>query len=361
MTNKEFFLALDDLETQKGISKDEFIKAFEEALASAYRHETSLQQVIKVELAPEKKTIKFFVVQTVVEEVTNPVTEIALSDAVEVKKGIKVGDELKTEIVPKDFSRVAAQTVKQVVTQKLRDIEKANTLNEFEDRAGEVLTGVIRRIDEKKNTITDTVEKTVYVEIGAGQIEGVLMPKDQLPHEKYEVGQKLNVYVKRVRNSDKNAQIIVSRTSTGLIRRLFENEVPEIRQGVVQIKSVAREAGQRTKIAIYSDDPTVDAIGACVGLKGVRINPIIQELGGEKIDIILWSDDPLRFIAKALSPADVIKVIQLDEKSARAVVPDDKLSLAIGRNGQNARLAALLTGWKIDVKSESSVLSLGEE
>ena len=210
-------------------------------------------------------------------------------------------------------------------------------------------------------TVRSIEAGNVYVEIGGNQIEGVLMPKDQVPGEKYEVNQKLNVYVKKVKNIGRSAQILVSRTAGGLVKRLFENEVPEIKQGVVTIKSIAREPGQRTKIAIYSEDPAVDAVGACVGNKGARVNAIVAELGGEKIDIVQWSENPLEYISKALSPARVIKVVQTGEESAMAVVPDDKLSLAIGRSGQNARLAVRLTGWKIDVKSESAALAeLGE-
>jgi N utilization substance protein A len=202
----------------------------------------------------------------------------------------------------------------------------------------------------------------VYVEIGGNQIEGVLMPRDQVPGEKYEINQKLNVYVKKVKNVGKVSQIMVSRTASGLVRRVFENEVPEIKQGIVVIKSIARDPGQRTKIAIYSEDPMVDAIGSCVGNKGARVNAIVSELGGEKIDIIPWSENPLEYISKALLPARVIKVIQTGDQSAVAIVPDDKLSLAIGRSGQNARLAVKLTGWKIDVKSESSAVEeMGEE
>jgi transcription antitermination factor NusA-like protein len=211
----------------------------------------------------------------------------------------------------------------------------------------------------KAGVITQSVDdNNVYVEMGANQMEGVMLQKDQVPGEKYELNMKIKVFVKRVRNTGKTTQVLVSRASTGLVKRLFENEVPEIRQGLVQIKSVAREAGQRTKIAIYSEDPQIDPIGTCVGPKGVRVNAVVAELGGEKIDIIPWSENPLEFIAKALSPAKVVKVYELDEpNSARAIVPDDKLSLAIGRDGQNARLAVKLTGWKIDVKSESSVAS----
>jgi N utilization substance protein A len=254
------------------------------------------------------------------------------------------------EIKSKDFGRIAAQTAKQVLTQKLREIERENTVNEFEDKEGELMACIVRRIENGN----------VYVEIGENQIEGVLSPKDQVPGERYELNQKINAYVKRVKNTGRNAQIVVSRSANGFIRRLFENEVPEIKQGLVQIKSIAREAGQRTKIAIYSEDPAIDAIGACVGNKGTRVNAIVAELGGEKIDIIPWSENPLEYISRALSRARVIKVVQTADESAMAVVPDDKLSLAISRSGQNARLAVRLTGWKIDIKSASVAKASGD-
>ena len=347
MVNQDFFAALEDLEREKGISQEEFISALENALVFAYKKSTGDVSGISVKLNPERKTIKFYSVKNVVEEVVDPEKEISVADACEIKKSYKPGDVISTEFTPKNFGRIAAQTAKQVVMQKLREIERANTVSEFEDKEGELMACTVRRIEDGN----------VYVEIGGNQIEGVLLPKDQVPGEKYEINQKLNVFVKRVKNTGKNAQIVVSRTATGLVKRLFENEVPEIKQGVVVIKGVAREPGQRTKISIYSDDPAVDALGACVGNKGARVNAIVAELGGEKIDIIPWSENPLEFIAKALSPAKVIKVMQLEgENSARAIVPDDKLSLAIGRNGQNARLAVRLTGWKIDVRSESSAL-----
>ena len=246
--------------------------------------------------------------------------------------------------MPKEFGRIAAQTAKQVVLQKLRETERELTLSEFEDKENEIKACTVRRVEDKN----------VYVEIGAGEIEAVMLPQDQVPTETYNVNDKLMVYVKKVRTIGKNAQILVSRTSTGLVRRLFENVVPEIAQGIVEIKGISREAGQRTKIAIYSNDPNVDAVGACVGNKGSRVNEVVRELNGEKIDIIAWSEDPLEYIAKALSPAKVLKVSANEgEKAARVVVPDDKLSLAIGKDGKNARLAARLTGWKIDVRSES--------
>ncbi len=349
MTNQDFFLALDELERVKGISKEEFITALQDAMSIAYKKMAGASGVVQIKLNPEKKSINFYSVRNIVDEVVDPDKEISVEEALEVKKGAKAGDQLSVEIKSKDFGRIAAQTAKQVLTQKLREIERENTVNEFEDREGELMVCTIRRIENGN----------VYVEIGGNQIEGVLMPKDQVPNEKYELNQKINVFVKKVRNSGKVAQIMVSRTANGLVRRLFENEVPEIKQGIVSIKSIAREPGQRTKIAIYSEDPMVDAIGACVGNKGARVNAIVAELGGEKIDIIPWSENPLEYIATALSPARVTKVIQTGDESAIAIVPDDKLSLAIGRSGQNARLAVRLTGWKIDVKSESVAISEG--
>lgn len=352
MINQDFFLALEELERQKGISQDEFIAALENAMSIAYKKMQGVPGDISIKLNPEKKSITINSVRTVVEEVADPDKEISVEEARETKKSYKAGDLFTVEIKSKDFGRIASQTARQVLTQKLREIERENTVNEFEDKEGELMTCTVRRIENGN----------VYVEVGGNQIEGVLTPRDQVPNEKYEPNQKLNVFVKKVKNSVKGAQIMVSRSANGLVRRLFENEVPEIKQGVVQIKSIAREPGQRTKIAIWSEDPTVDAVGACVGNKGSRVNAIVAELGGEKIDIIPWSENPLEYISMALSPARVIKVIQTGDNSAMAVVPDDKLSLAIGRSGQNARLAVRLTDWKIDVKSESAALAeLGED
>ncbi len=352
MVNQDFFTALEVLDREKGISEGEFISALEEAMVIANKKMTGLNSEVRIKLNHEKKSINIYSYRTVVEEVTDEDKEISLEEAVKVKKSYKVGDEFAVEIKSKEFGRIAAQTAKQVLTQKLREIERDNTVSEFEDKEGELMACTIRRIEGEN----------IYVEIGGNQIEGVMMPRDRVPGEKYELNQKINVYVKRVKNNGKNAQIVVSRTSTGLVKRLFENEVPEIKQGVVQIKSIAREAGQRTKIAIYSEDPMVDAIGACVGNKGARVNAIVAELGGEKIDIIPWSENPLEYIARSLSPARVLKVIATGEDSAVAIVPDDKLSLAIGRSGQNARLAVRLTNWKIDVKSQSKAIEeLGEE
>lgn len=351
MVNKDFFAALADLEKEKGIPQEVFIDALKNALVSACKKQSAgAAGDVELKLNPEKGSIEFYTSRTVVEEVEDRDTEISLEEARTLKKSYKVGDKVTEKFTPKDFSRIAAQTAKQVILQKLHETERDAAMNEFSDKEGELVVGKIRKIDLKN----------VYVELGKGQVEGLMLPSDQVPGEKYEVNDVIKVFVKRVKSGFKGAQVLVSRSSAGLVRKLFEEEVPEIKQGTVVIKEVSREAGARTKIAIYSEDARVDAIGACVGNKGARVNAIVEELHGEKIDIIPWSENPLEFIAKALSPAKVISVTQLEgENTAMAVVPDDKLSLAIGRDGQNARLAVRLTGWKIDVKSESAAAKLG--
>lgn len=351
MVNKDFFAALADLEKEKGIPQEVFIEALKNALASACKKQSSgASGEVELKLNPEKCSIDFTVYRTVVDEVEDRDTQISLEEAREIKKSYKVGDKVTEKLSPKEFSRIMAQTAKQVIMQKLHETERDTAMNEFSDKEGELVVGKIRKIDLKN----------VYVELGKGQVEGLMLPSDQVPGEKYEVNDVIKVFVKRVKSGFKGAQVLVSRSAAGLVRKLFEEEVPEIKQGTVIIKEVSREAGARTKIAIYSEDPRVDAIGACVGNKGARVNAVVEELHGEKIDIIPWSENPLEFIAKALSPAKVISVTQLEgENTAMAVVPDDKLSLAIGRDGQNARLAVRLTGWKIDVKSESAAAKLG--
>lgn len=351
MINKDFFLALEDLEREKGIPQEVFLEALSNALVSAYKKQYSdAAGAVEVRLNAEKGTIDFYAVKTVVEEVADRETEISVEDAQKVRKSAKAGEKLAEKFVPKDFSRIAAQTAKQVILQKIHETERDAALSEFSDKEGELIVGVVRKIDAKN----------VYVELGKGQVEGLMLPSDQVVGEKYEVNEKIKVFVRRVRNGMRGAQVLVSRSAPGLVRKLFEEEVPEIKQGTVVIKEISREAGARTKIAIYSEDERVDAIGACVGNKGARVNAVVAELKGEKIDIIPWSENPLEFIAKALSPAKVLSVTQLDgEKNAMAVVPDDKLSLAIGKDGQNARLAVRLTGWKIDVKSRSAAERLG--
>lgn len=345
MVNKDFFLALDELEAQKGIKKEFFIETLEAALVAAYKKNFGEAKSVEVKLNPEKNTIKVIAYKTIVSEVTDPDTQISLQEAQEIKKGAKVGDTISEEITPKDFGRIAAGTAKQVIIQKLREAERSIAFGALEGKVDTLINGTIRRVD---NGI-------VYVELSGTTIEGVMMENDQIPNEKYNIGARIKVYIKKLRETARGVQAIVTRSNTGFVKKLFEAEVPEIASGIVEIKSLVREAGYRTKIAIASNDPNVDALGACVGNRGVRVNAIVNELNGEKVDIIIWSEDPFEYIARALSPAKVISV-EIDEvlKTSKVVVPDDKLSLAIGKNGQNVRLAAKLTNWKIDVKSESA-------
>ena len=344
MTNKDFFLALEELETEKNISKEYFIESLQTALATAYRRNFDIVKPVEVILKPEKFSIDIYAYQTVVAEVTNPDSEISLEDAKKIKKTAKLGDKIKEDLSPKEFGRIAAGTAKQVITQRIREKEKNSAYGEFESKVDTLMTGVVNRTDAGN----------VYIKFPNTNIEGIMMQYDQIASEKYNVGDRIKVYVKKLRETAYGVQAIVSRSNAGFVKKLFELEVPEIQDGVVEIVNIVREVGYRTKIAIHSKDPNVDALGACVGAKGVRVNSIVFQLGGEKIDIIVWSDDPFEYIARALSPAKVISV-EIDEitKSARVIVPDDKLSLAIGKGGQNVRLAARLTNWKIDVKSES--------
>ncbi|MBO4381102.1 MAG: transcription termination/antitermination protein NusA, partial [Clostridia bacterium] len=282
----------------------------------------------------------------VVEEVEDEESQISLEDAQDIDKKYKVGDVVIEDITPKDFSRIAAQTAKQVILQRINDMKKEMVLNEMSDRTGEILSAIVRRKEGN----------TVFVEITGTQMEGVMTINDQVPTETYNVNDVIKVYVKKIRDTQHGAQVVVSRSAPGFVRRLFELEVPEIKAGLVKVAGIVREAGFRTKIAVYSEDPNVDAVGSCIGNKGVRVNAVVAELGGEKIDVIEYCEDPLEYIPRALSPAQVLMVsINEDEKNARVIVPDEKLSLAIGRSGQNARLAAKLTGWKIDVKPYSSL------
>ena len=346
MTNKDFFMALDALEKEKGIEKEYFLDALKTALTTAYKRNFDEVRPVEVELKPEKYSIEIYAYQTVVAEVENPDAEISLQDAKLVKKTAKIGDRLKTPVTPKEFGRIAAGTAKQVITQKLREKEKTSAYGEFSNKVDTLMTGVVNRVDEATGT--------VYIEFPNTNIEGVMSEYDKMNTERYNVGDRLKVYVKKLRETNYGVQAIVSRADARFVKKLFELEVPEIQDGVVEVINVVREVGYRTKIAIHSKDVNVDALGACVGTKGVRVNSIVFQLGGEKIDIIVWSDDPFEYIARALSPAKVISV-EIDEitKSARVIVADDKLSLAIGKGGQNVRLAAKLTNWKIDVKSES--------
>ena len=345
MINKDFFLALDELEKTKKISKQFFIKTLEDALVAAYKKNFGEGKAVEVRLIPERNTIRVIAYKTVVDEVEDSDTQISLADAKGIKKNVKIGDIISEEVTPKEFGRIAAGTAKQVVTQRLREAERSAAFKELEDKLEQLVTGIVRRIENG----------TVFVELSTSQVEGVLMPNDQIPGENYKVNDRIKVYIKKLREGIRGGtQAIVSRTCTGFVRRLFEAEVPEIVAGLVSIKSIVREAGYRTKIAVNNEDKTIDALGACVGNRGVRVNAIIAELGGEKIDIVEWSEDPFEYIARALSPAKVLEVQVNDElHSSLAIVPNDKLSLAIGKSGQNVRLASKLTGWKIDVKSES--------
>lgn len=345
MVSKDFFSALDELEKEKRIKKSVFIEALETALVIAYKKHTGTSKAIEVKLSPETTKIRIMAYQTVVENVEDKDTQISLEDARYLSRKYKVGDVVCDEISARDFGRIAAQTAKQVIMQKLREVEGDLAYSELSQKEDELITCLVRRIEGKN----------VYVEIN--KLEAVLMPQDQAPNDRFSIGDKIKVYVKKIKSGTKGPQIIVSRTVPGFVKRLFELEVPEIASGIISIKAIVREAGYRTKMAVYSEDKDVDAVGSCVGNRGMRVNAIVSELGGEKIDIIPWCPDILEFIARALSPAKVVMVQVNDEdKTAKAVVMDDMLSLAIGKDGQNARLAARLTNWKIDVKPYSSIM-----
>ena len=353
MKSKDFFEALEALQVTKGIEPELFIEALRNALIAAYKKQYECNSSeVDIRIDPEKNTIKYYSVKIAVEKVQDDDKEILLSEAKELKKSYKLGDRVLQEFIPKEFGRIAAQTARQVIFQKLNEAERDQTYHEYNDKRDALMTCVVQKLDDKS--------RTVYLELlgsdEEGKVEGILPPQEQLLSDKYAIGNKFKMYVKYIKNSGKNTQVLLSRTDKGLVKKLFENQVPEIQNGSVVIKSVSREAGGRSKIAIASTDPAVDAVGACVGNKGSRVNAIVEELGGEKIDIILWSENPLEFIAKALSPAKVLSVTETGDKTAVAIVPDDKLSLAIGKDGQNAKLAARLTGWKIDIKNASSVI-----
>ena len=344
MVSKEFFSALDMLEREKKISKEDFIETLENALTLAYKKQYGNAKNVEVVLVPERSAIRILATLTVVEEVEDPGSQISLEDAKLIDRKYKVGDKIVEEIDSKNFGRIVAQNAKQVILQKLREIENSAAYDELSEKEDDLVTCVVRRIDGKY----------VYVEVK--KLEAVLSPTDQLPGDKFYVGERVKVYVKKIKQGTRGPQVQVSRTVPGFVRKLFEAEVPEIKSGQVVIKGLVREPGFRTKMAVYSEDPDIDAVGACVGNRGLRVGNIVSELGGEKIEIIPWCEDPLEFIARSLSPAKVIMVEANEaERSAKVIVKDDMLSLAIGRDGQNARLAARLTNWKIDVRPYSSV------
>ena len=298
MVNKDFFQALDDLEAEKKINKEQFIETLETALTSAYKKMYGEAKSALVKLSPEKNTIKIYSYKTVVENVEDEDKEISLEDARKIKKSYNIGDTVVNEESTKEFGRIAAQTAKQVVMQKLREIERSIAVSELSEKEDELLTTVVKRIDNG----------TVYVSIAGSHTEGVMLESDQIPGEKFRVGDRVKVYVKKIRESFKGTQIQVSRSNAEFVKKLFELEVPEIASGDVIIKDIARDPGNRTKISVYSNKPNVDALGACVGNRGVRINQIVSEINGEKIDLVLYSDDPLEYIARALSPAKVLSV-----------------------------------------------------
>ena len=340
--NKELLSAIEYLSKEKGVTADVICDSLEAVLITAYKKEYDGNPNATVRL--DRLTGDYSIVspKTGVAEVADEENEISLEDARAIDKGYEEGDEILVDVTPKNFGRIAAQAAKQVMIQRLREAERNIVYDEFYGRTDDIITGIIQRIEQKN----------VYIDLG--KAEAVLPYSEQIPTEEYTVGQRIKGYVVEVRNSPKGAQIQLSRTHPGLLKRLFELEVPEIYDGVVELHSVAREPGKRSKIAVYSRDPNVDCVGACVGPKGARVQNIVMELQNEKIDIVKWDEDPAVYIANALSPAQVVSVT-IDEgaKSSVVVVPDYQLSLAIGKAGQNARLAAKLTNWKIDIKSES--------
>jgi len=343
----EFLEALRDLEREKGVSMAVLVEAIEAALLSAYKRNFGSLQNARVTIDKDTGEFKVFTQRQVVEEVTDPRLEISLAEARGIDPRYQLEDTVEVEITPRDFGRIAAQTAKQVVVQRIREAERNLIFEEFANKEGDVVTGIIGRIESRN----------VIVELG--KTEAVLAPPEQIPGEDYRVGHRLKAYIVEVRRTTKGPQILLSRTHPGLLKRLLELEIPELYEGIVELKGVVREPGARSKIAVYSRDESVDPVGACVGPKGIRVQNIVQELGGEKIDVIKWDPDPSKFVASALSPAKVVAVeIWEEEKVTRVIVPDYQLSLAIGREGQNARLAAKLTGWKIDIKSESQMEEL---
>lgn len=336
--------ALYELEKERGIPKEVLIDAIESALKTAYKKNFGSAQNVEVQMNSENGQVKVFARKEVVEDLTDNRIQISLDEAREVSPEAQVGDEVEIEVTPTDFGRIAAQTAKQVVIQRLREAERSLIFDEYSNREGEIVAGTVHRSEQK------------VVLINLGQTEAIMLPQDQIPTEDYHHGDRIKTYIYEVKRSAKGPQIFVSRSHPGFLKRLFEIEVPEIFEGLVEVKGIAREAGFRSKIAVYSREDRIDPVGACVGPKGMRVQNIVRELNGEKIDIIRWSPDMAVFIANALSPAKVLSVeTRENEKTSRVVVPDHQLSLAIGKEGQNARLAAKLTTWKIDIKSESQL------
>ena len=349
--NKELILALEELEKEKGIKKEYVLESIETALVTAYKRNFDALENVKVDIDHKTGATHVYSVKEVMEKANDDALEISLEDAHKINKDLKVGDSVEVEIVPKDFGRIAAQTAKQVIIQKLREVERDIIFNEYSERKGEIVSGIIQKAD--KNIVI----------MDLGKIEGIMLAKEQIPTEKYRVNDKIKAYIVDVERGAKGApQVMVSRSHPDFVRKLLEFEIPEIYEGLIEIKSVSRDPGYRSKVAVYSPDPNIDPVGSCVGAKGVRIQNVINELNGEKIDVIEWDEDPSIYIASALLPAQILAVdVKEEEKFAEVIVPDDQLSLAIGKSGQNARLAARLTNWKIDIKSETQFRKILEE
>ena len=346
---KEFLQTLQELAYEKGIDEERLFETIELALISAYRRNFSSAQNVRISLSRETGAFHVFARKTVVEEVENDITEISLEQARAINPDYDIEDVVEIEMTPANFGRIAAQTAKQVVMQRLREAERSNVYDEYKDRSSDIVTGIVQRVEGRN----------VFVDIGRAE---ALMATEQLPTEEYNYGDTLRAYIIEVKSTARGPQIMLSRTHPGLLKKLFELQVPEMQEGVVEIKSIAREAGSRSKVAVYSSEERVDPIGACVGPHYMRVQAVVDELAGEKIDIVKWSDDPATYIANSLNPAKVISVaVNEAEKVSRVIVPDYQLSLAIGKEGQNARLAAKLTGWKIDIKSESQAAELMAE
>ncbi|WP_210469401.1 transcription termination factor NusA [Sporosarcina sp. 6E9] len=340
--------ALTALEQQKGISRDVLLEAIEAALVTAYKRNFNQAQNVRVDLNSDIGSMKVYARKDVVEEVEDDRLQISIEDAHLINPAYEIGDVFEEEVTPKDFGRIAAQTAKQVVTQRVREAERGMIYDEYVDREDDIVNGIVERLDARN----------IYV--GLGKVEAVLPSGEQIQAESYKPHDRIKVYITKVEKTSRGPQVFVSRTHPGLLRRLFELEVPEIYEGIVEIKTIAREAGDRSKISVFTNQAEVDPIGSCVGSRGARVQSISTELNGEKIDIVEWSEDPVVFVANALNPSKVLDVqVNEEERSTTVIVPDYQLSLAIGKRGQNARLAAKLTGWKIDIKSEESARELG--
>ena len=344
MDNNEFFAALGLMEKEKGISKEYLAEKIAGAIVVAARRDYGGKEIVFCNIDCDAQTCEVYLRKNVVDEIEDEDTDILLEDALKIEPAAQVGQPVEIPLDTKQFGRIVAQTAKHVIRQGIRDAERDQTMAEFQGKHQELVTALVQRVDPRTGNVT----------LEIGRTEAVLPKSEQVLGESFEEGQRIKVYIVDVRDSEKGPKVMISRTHPGLVKRLFEMEVPEIFDGTVEIKAVSREAGSRTKLAVWSKEPDVDPVGACIGPKGARVGKIVDELGGEKIDIVRYSDDPVAFISEALSPADVLKVeIDEDNRTCRVTVPDHQLSLAIGNKGQNARLAARLTGWKIDINPES--------